>query len=182
MKAYYKNRNKEFSNYLKSDYKNITDLNILIPILKDLDYPFIASEWYNLIDICALNPFGKYISKMNLLSYRDFKYSDSSHFNNFHFNNRFYKRLKEDVDKKIYCELICHNINKDFKPDKVVYTLNEDGTYNVEVSVRVMNDTGEEMNAILKYCTFYPWFDYDIVFNLNLDEKETLYKFTKNIR
>ena len=54
-------------------------------ILKEIDVPYVPSEWYDLLSayekdnkaVTSLTILGRYLSKMRLKQYRDYRYSDT---------------------------------------------------------------------------------------------------------
>lgn len=90
-KEYVWNRNKEFYpikvEELVKDI-NPDDFNTVIPILQKLNYPAFEDEWMRTKYACVRQEqdkkfmLKKYISKMWLMSYKDFTFEDSERINN----------------------------------------------------------------------------------------------------
>lgn len=69
------------------DYSNVNpyNYNTVIPILKELDVPFICTEWEKIIqfrkennmEITGQIVMRKYLVKMRLMSFKDFKFEDT---------------------------------------------------------------------------------------------------------
>lgn len=89
---YYKCHNDEYYDTCKTCVKNSIIDNVFKtfkPYLKDMDYPFIESEWIQLVKRNNEKPidkrnqtiFGKYISKMRLKGFKGFTWEDSIKFN-----------------------------------------------------------------------------------------------------
>lgn len=74
---FYVTRDGKPSTYMCSLFKDETNLNAIIVILKNLDYPFSADEWYNYVDLQKPNPLGKYINLMNIGNFKPLKFEDS---------------------------------------------------------------------------------------------------------
>ena len=104
-KEYVWNRNKEFYpikvEELVKDI-NPDDFNTVIPILQKLNYPAFEDEWVRTKHACIRQEqdkkfmFKKYISKMWLMSYKDFTFEDSERINNLR-----KERLKEGLKNLI---------------------------------------------------------------------------------
>lgn len=87
---FYKQRDGSFFPYYKTDIEScINDFypKSVIEILKIMNYPFFEDEWISIVEKeirrmirtnhpyhCAL---GKYISKMNLMSFKNYTFKDS---------------------------------------------------------------------------------------------------------
>lgn len=65
---------------------NNSDPDTFVPILEDLDYPYIPEEWKNILEqavkvntngVTPQSVIGKYISKMKLAQYKKYGYADS---------------------------------------------------------------------------------------------------------
>lgn len=85
-KKYYLNRNKKYyTKYSKKEIKNmvnIYDLNTFIPLLKDMDYPYIKAIWDKIVEEYNNDTvFGRYIATMRLAAYRNFNFLDSDYLN-----------------------------------------------------------------------------------------------------
>ena len=144
-------RYKNPSPYIKSKYNSTTDLSVLIPILKDLDYPFIAQEWYILIDSKTENIFSKYISKMNLASYKNFTFKDSKTFNT---KAEYLNLLQKELNEEIY-NMIIENNNKHFKGylyDSLVYRFKDyqERAFPLEVMDYKYKNNVSEIDARMK--------------------------------
>lgn len=102
---FYPRRDGSPSPYAIGQFKDMTDLNDVIPLLKSLDYPFIADDWYIYfnMDLNPINPVGKYIGKMNLAAYKASRFEDSKHFNQYSQN---LKRLYREIDRTLYDEVV----------------------------------------------------------------------------
>lgn len=102
---FYPRRDGSPSPYVIGQFKDMTDLNVVIPLLKSLDYPFIADNWYIYfdMDLNPINPVGKYIGKMNLAAYKASRFEDSKHFNQYSQN---LKRLYREIDRTLYDEVV----------------------------------------------------------------------------
>ena len=142
-------RYKNPSPYIKSKYGLITDLSILIPILKDLDYPFIAQEWYHLINEKVENVFTKYIAKMNLASYKNFTFKDSKIFNT---DTKYLTLLHKELDGKVYNMIAENNDNKHIKGymfDSLVYRFKDyqEKAFQLEVMDYKYNHNASEIEA-----------------------------------
>ena len=67
---------------------NPDDFNTVVPILQKLNYPALEDEWVNTKYHCIRQEqgkevmFKKYISKMWLMSYKEFTFEDSERINN----------------------------------------------------------------------------------------------------
>lgn len=96
---FYPTRDGERSPYLKWQFRDTTDLNAIILLLKNLDYPFLADEWYQYIDSNKSNPLGRYISLMNLGNLKPLRFEDSKRLNA---TSRHLQRLFTNVDRTIY--------------------------------------------------------------------------------
>ena len=90
-KEYVWNRNKEwYPVKIEEIVKDINpdDFNTVIPILQKLNYPALEDEWERTKYHCIRQEqgkevmFKKYISKMWLMSYKDFTFEDSERINN----------------------------------------------------------------------------------------------------
>ena len=90
------------SPYVIGQFKDITDLNFVIPLLESLKYPFVIDKWYSLIDSGQSNPVGRYISCMNIGNFKPLTFEDSKHINNY---SRNLKRLYEEIDNTLYYEV-----------------------------------------------------------------------------
>ena len=146
------NRYKSPSPYLKSKYGLITDLSTLIPILKDLDYPFIAQEWYLLINEKVENVFTKYIAKMNLASYKNFTFKDSKIFNT---DTKYLTLLHKELDEKVYNMIAENNNNKHIKGymfDSLVYRFKDyqERAFPLEVMDYKYKNNVSEIDARMK--------------------------------
>lgn len=102
---FYPRRDGSPSPYVIGQFKDMTDLNDVIPLLKSLDYPFIADNWYMYfdMDLNPINPVGKYIGQMNLAAYKASRFEDSKHFNQYSQN---LKRLYREIDRTLYDEVV----------------------------------------------------------------------------
>jgi len=99
---FYPRRDGTKSPYVIGQFKDITDLNFVIPLMKSLNYPFVIDNWYNYIDSGHSNPVGRYISLMNIGNFKPLTFEDSKHINN---NSRNLKRLYEEIDNTLYYEV-----------------------------------------------------------------------------
>lgn len=102
---FYPRRDGSPSPYVIGQFKDMTDLNDVILLLKSLDYPFIADNWYMYfdMDLNPINPVGKYIGQMNLAAYKASRFEDSKHFNQYSQN---LKRLYREIDRTLYDEVV----------------------------------------------------------------------------
>lgn len=88
-KWFYKCRNGETYPYTKEEIEKSIDPFVpstFIPILKEMNYPFIEEEWiYNIISVINRRDnfdfMNGYINKMNLFGFRNFTFKDSNKFN-----------------------------------------------------------------------------------------------------
>lgn len=90
---FYKYKDGSIFPYYKEDIKrkiNVFKPDTFLPLLKELDVPFIPSEWFNKVkhqiskgngDIA--NVFGQYISLMYLKAWRGFGFEDATYFTEF---------------------------------------------------------------------------------------------------
>ena len=99
---FYPRRDGTKSPYVIGQFKDITDLNFVIPLLKSLNYPFVIDKWYSLIDTGYSNPIGRYITCMNIGNFKPLTFEDSKHLNNY---SRNLKRLYEEIDNTLYYEV-----------------------------------------------------------------------------
>ena len=90
-KQYYKERNgSDYIKYTKDEIKTIVNPFIeesFIPLLKDMNYPYITDVWLNTLKTCIernhylTSCFGKYIAKMRLKGYSYYTREDTKFFN-----------------------------------------------------------------------------------------------------
>ena len=100
---FYPRRDGSPSPYLVGSLKDITDANTAIRLMKILNYPFIAKDWYQYIDTGHPNPIGKYIMLMNLATFKCYCFSDSKSFNNY--SQQELKRLFHEAEQELYYEV-----------------------------------------------------------------------------
>ena len=85
---YYQKKNKQFyTEHTKQELINIIDpynINTFLPVLKVLDYPYIKKYWEKITTTYkGKNILGRYLARMNLLSYRDYTWKDSDWLNKY---------------------------------------------------------------------------------------------------
>lgn len=88
--TWYKNRLGEF--YLPKEIVknkvNNNDPTTFVPLLELGDYPYIAYEWFRLVDhYGSSNIFGRYLAKMRLADFKGFSFKDSDFLNSFYFKH-----------------------------------------------------------------------------------------------
>lgn len=86
---YFKDRqNNEYTKYTKEEIRDIVNPfkpETFILILKDMNYPYFEREWGNVLSKSFKNfggtktVIGRYISKMRLMSYKNFTFEDSQY-------------------------------------------------------------------------------------------------------
>lgn len=76
-KKYIKNHDGTDSNFLYSDYKGITDLTTIIPLLKEMDYPFFPQFWYSDLDHYPEHAPFAYLGRMRMCSFKAYSFKDS---------------------------------------------------------------------------------------------------------
>ena len=66
---------------------NLREPSTVLPLLEELDFPYIAAEWTSLVDKYGNNPktsstavFGRYIGKMKLTQYKKYSFADTAKF------------------------------------------------------------------------------------------------------
>jgi len=66
---------------------NLREPSTITPLLEELDFPFIGSEWDSLVEKYGSNPkttstavFGRYIGKMKLTQYKKYSFADTKQF------------------------------------------------------------------------------------------------------
>lgn len=94
-KEYLKNRDGTRSNFLRKNYQNITDLSIIIPLLKEMNYPFLAKYWYINLKCCPERLPFKYLGEMRLFNFKNYLFEDSIIINS---------QIKKDNKDFIYIE------------------------------------------------------------------------------
>lgn len=99
---FYLTRDGKPSPYMCTLFKDETNLNVIIVILKNLDYPFSADEWYGYVDLQKPNPLGKYINLMNIGNFKPLKFEDSKLLN---MTSRNLKRLYKEINNTLYFEV-----------------------------------------------------------------------------
>ena len=82
MNKYFKNRDgKTFSTVPLKENLSQTDLTIVIPLLKKIDYPFIAKLWYEIKEKSTI-PLINYCSKIRRSSFCGDNFNNSIKLNN----------------------------------------------------------------------------------------------------
>lgn len=84
---FWKKRNGNYHTICKSYYRDTVDpydTSTFLPLLKELDIPYIPDEWNHVIQWSnkekSKNTIGRYIAKMNLAAFRDMTFQDSDRF------------------------------------------------------------------------------------------------------
>ena len=86
---YFKDRNNnDYTKYTKEEIRDIVNPfkpETFIPILKDMNYPYFENEWGHILSKSyksvggTRTVIGRYISKMRLISYKNFTFEDSQY-------------------------------------------------------------------------------------------------------
>lgn len=84
---FWKKRNGNYHTICKSYYRDTVDpydTSTFLPLLKELDIPYIPDEWNHVIQWSnkekSKNTVGRYIAKMNLAAFRDMTFQDTDRF------------------------------------------------------------------------------------------------------
>ena len=84
---FWKKRNGNYHTTCKSYYRDTVDpydTSTFLPLLKELDIPYIPDEWSHVIQWSdkekSKNTIGRYIAKMNLTAFRDMTFQDTDRF------------------------------------------------------------------------------------------------------
>lgn len=84
---FWKKRNGNYHTVCKSYYRDTVDpydTSTFLPLLKELDIPYIPDEWNHVIQWSnkekSKNTVGRYIAKMNLAAFRDMTFQDTDRF------------------------------------------------------------------------------------------------------
>lgn len=87
---YYKYKNGTYHDFCKKCFTmhmNVRETSTIIPMLEELDLPFIEHEWTSLVDKYADNPkttstaiFGRYVAKMKLSQFSQYSFKDTGKF------------------------------------------------------------------------------------------------------
>ena len=84
---FWKKRNGNYHTICKSYYRDTVDpydTSTFLPLLKELDIPYIPDEWNHVIQWSnkdkSKNTIGRYIAKMNLVAFRDMTFQDTNRF------------------------------------------------------------------------------------------------------
>ena len=95
---YFKTRDGSFyKKYTKEEIYskvNNTNPNTFLPFLKELNYPYIEDEWERCLSIRSGRVFGLYLSRMRLMAFRHYTFSDSDELN----------EIRKNIHKKHYSE------------------------------------------------------------------------------
>ena len=86
---YFKDRNNnDYTKYTKEEIRDIVNPfrpETFIPFLKDMNYPYFENEWGHILSNSykgvggTRTVIGRYISKMRLMSYKNFTFKDSQY-------------------------------------------------------------------------------------------------------
>lgn len=84
---FWKKRNGNYHTICKSYYRDTVDpydTSTFLPLLKELDIPYIPDEWNHVIQWSnkekSKNTVGRYIAKMNLVAFRGMTFQDTDRF------------------------------------------------------------------------------------------------------
>lgn len=84
---FWKKRNGNYHTICKSYYRDTVDpydTSTFLPLLKELDIPYIPDEWNHVLQWSnkekSKNTIGRYIAKMNLATFRDMTFQDTDRF------------------------------------------------------------------------------------------------------
>ena len=84
---FWKKRNGNYHTICKSYYRDTVDpydTSTFLPLLKELDIPYIPDEWNHVTKWSkkekSKNTIGRYIAKMNLAAFRDMTFQDTDRF------------------------------------------------------------------------------------------------------
>ena len=84
---FWKKRNGNYHTICKSYYRDTVDpydTSTFLPLLKELDIPYIPNEWNRVIQWShkekSKNTIGRYIAKMNLAAFKDMTFQDTDRF------------------------------------------------------------------------------------------------------
>lgn len=110
-KKYIKNHNGTNSFFSYEEFRGITDLTIIIPMLKETDFPFFIRDWYLSLDYYPHKLPFQYLAKMKLCSFKNYTFKDSVEMNSRikkdDNNYKYVIRLKDELkDHKELLELI----------------------------------------------------------------------------
>lgn len=110
-KKYIKNHNGTNSFFSYEEFRGITDLTIIIPMLKEADFPFFIKDWYLSLDYYPHKLPFQYLAKMKLCSFKNYTFKDSVEMNSRikkdDNNYKYVIRLKDKLkDHKELLELI----------------------------------------------------------------------------
>lgn len=110
-KKYIKNHNGTNSFFSYEEFRGITDLTIIIPMLKETDFPFFIRDWYLSLDYYPHRLPFQYLAKMKLCSFKNYTFKDSVEMNSRikkdDNNYKYVIRLKDELkDHKELLELI----------------------------------------------------------------------------
>ena len=110
-KKYIKNHNGTNSFFLYEEFRGVTDLTIIIPMLKETDFPFFIRDWYLSLDYSSNRLPFQYLAKMKLCSFKSYTFKDSVEMNSRikkdDNNYKYVIRLKDELkDHKELLELI----------------------------------------------------------------------------
>lgn len=116
---FYPKRDGTPSPYPVGMFKDMTDVNEVIRLMKTLDYPFIAKEWYHYfdIDLRPPNPVGKYINLMNLAAFKRYCFADSKTMNNY--EHQELRRLFREAERELYYEVADILPKKEIKTEEI---------------------------------------------------------------
>lgn len=92
-KKYIKNHNGTDSSFSYKKFRGITDLTIIIPMLKEIDFPFFIRDWYLSLDYYPHRLPFQYLAKMKLWSFKNYTFKDSIEINS---------RIKKDDNNYKY--------------------------------------------------------------------------------
>ena len=80
-KKYIKNHNGIDSSFSYEEFRGVTDLTIIIPMLQKIDFPFIAKFWYYSLDHYPNQVPFNYLAKMKLYDFKSFIFENSVRIN-----------------------------------------------------------------------------------------------------
>lgn len=80
-RKYIKNHNGTYSFFTYEEYRGITDLTIIIPMLQKTNFPFFAKYWYLSLDYYPNRIPFNYLAKMRLFDFKNYTFKDSIEIN-----------------------------------------------------------------------------------------------------
>ena len=96
-KKYIKNHNGTDSSFSYEEFKGVTNLAIIIPMLKKIDYPFFVIDWYLSLDYSPNRLPFQYLAKMRLFSFKNYTFKDSIEINSRINDYKYIERLKNEL-------------------------------------------------------------------------------------